>query len=578
MPGHSGKVEVAPGASFGMPVYADTRPVRIGIDGTLGWQRHDRGDANVWITGVLFNMLPEAAADRICAALSAPDVATAAAEALAAIDGHFAVVAHRGNLTLAAVDPVRSYPLLIAERDAISVIDDRADRLVATAGMGREELDWDQALAVALASFTIGPGSLYRSVVQLTPGTARLLTNGRCSHVLHHHRYEPWKPGDIGDGARAIDAAAQVTETVLRKAADSIGDRPVLVPLSAGRDSRLIAAGLQRAGVRDIRCFAYGLPGNHEAETSRLIAERLGLPWTFVPYGVGRLREVQQSDDYAAFVAASDSLTGVHFPQDFAALRALEAQGVVPRDAVIVNGQSGDFITGNHVPATLFEPSDGTPVAHRRQAVIEALIRKHVKQWAFLATPPALDRIASLLSAEIDAVGGMPDDPAGDHGIYEWCEFQDRQAKYVVNGQRTYDYLGYDWRLPLWDRDYLDFWARVPLRHKKRQVLYADMLEATNWGGVWQDVPVNAKTIRPRWMVPVRWACKAAHAPLGRDRWHSFERRAIDYWTGNLCAAAFIPYRRVLTDRRGAYGSISWHVETYLASKGVPLDALVLDR
>lgn len=578
MPGNSGRLDSVPAGTFGVPAAAEIRPVRIGIDGSPGWRRHDLADGNVWITGVLFNMPPETAADRICRALAAPDVASAVVEALAAIDGHFALVAQRDSLTLAAVDPVRSYPLLVAERESISVIDDRADSLAAAAGLGRDDIDWDQALAIGLTSFTVGGASLYRSVVQLTPGTAMVLTNGRSAKTLRYHRYDPWRPGDIGDGDKAIDAAAQVTETVLRKAADSIGDRPVLVPLSAGRDSRLIAAGLQRAGVRDIRCFAYGLPGNHEAETSRLIAERLGLPWTFVPYGVRRLRDVQRSDDYASFVAASDNLTGVHFPQDFAALRALEAQGILPRDAVVVNGQSGDFITGNHVPPSLFDPAVADPVAHRRQAVIDALIRKHVKQWAFLATPVALDRIGSLLSAEIDAIGGMPDDPSGDHGIYEWCEFQDRQAKYVVNGQRTYDYLGYDWRLPLWDRDYLDFWSRVPLRHKKRQGLYADMLEATNWGGVWQDVPVNAKTIRPRWMIPVRWACKAAHAPLGRDRWHSFERRAIDYWTGNLCAASFIPYRRVLTDRRGAYGSISWHVETYLAGKGIPLDALVMDR
>ena len=41
--------------------------------------------------------------------------------------------------------------------------------------------------------------------------------------------------------------------------------------------------------------------------------------------------------------------------------------------------------------------------------------------------------------------------------VYEILEYENRQCKYVINGQRLYEYFKYEWRLPLWDNLYLDF-------------------------------------------------------------------------------------------------------------------------
>lgn len=422
-----------------------------------------------------------------------------------------------------------------------------------------------------MSGFTIGDDTLYRGVRQLGPGQFLLATGEAEPRVGRYHRFAPYRP-EPQDRAVLKRALLDLMVASLERVIAAAAGRPIALPLSAGLDSRLIVSGLKQLGYRRLLVFAYGLPGNHEAEASRAIAARLGLPWRFVPFGVRAMRAAFASADYAAYRASADSLTGVHFPQDYLALVELKRAGYLPPDAIIVNGQSGDFITGNHVPDALAIPRADLSADERRQRVIDALIAKHFKQWTALLTAENRARIAARLAREIDAVGGMPTHAAGDHGVYEWCEFQDRQSKYVVNGQRLYEYLGHDWRLPLWDDAWLDFWARAPLEAKVKQNLYREVLMESDWGGVWRDIPVNAKRLRPGWIVPLRLALKALHAPLGPTRWHAFERRFLQFWMDNLASAAHRSYGAVARDRRGAWSGIAYHVEDYLRGKGLGYD------
>jgi len=354
----------------------------------------------------------------------------------------------------------------------------------------------------------------------------------------------------------------------------SLGGRTLIVPLSAGQDSRLIVSAARHLGYDNMRCFTYGRAGNFEAQASKAIAEKLGFPWKFVPATIPKQRRFFSSEAYARYLDFADSGASLPFVQDMAPLMELKQSGYVPDDAVIINGNSGDYISGNHVVPELRQPARGVSDEARWQRVIGALLAKHFKLWQSLATPPNLARIGTLLRESIGRAGGALGEPESDHGLYEYAEFQDRQCKYVVTGQRIYEFLGHEWRLPLWDNAYLRFWESVPLGDKSNQALYTRMLRTTNWGGVWRDIPVNRKTIRPRWIVPFRLIAKALHAPFGSERWHRFERQYFQYWMDATCNAACEPYGKTWRDRRGARHHIAWLAEQYLARHGVDLNDL----
>ena len=533
------------------------------FDIAYDWRRSESGTVTLWFRGHLVGSSPEGLAARFAVA-----GAEGSAAVLAALDGSFSLIVIGLDWAVAAVDRVRAYPLVWACDGDSVLVDHEGARLVDRLGLGPEDVDPDMATAFALSGFTIGDATLYRSVRQVGAGEYLLVRRGEAPVVGRYHRWTPWLPESAEPG-ELVASLSRLHERLIEKLVASASGRPIVVPLSAGLDSRFVASGLSEAGYRNVRCFAYGQPGNREAVASREIARRLGYDWSFVPYGNARVRAEMAKPEHDAYETYADSLTAIPFPQDYVALRAMMREHGIAPDAIVVNGQSGDFITGNHIPAALHEVSRNLAPDARQGRIVAALIAKHFGRWRALRTPDRIATVRALLCRAIDAAGGLPEDPAGDHGVYEACEFVDRQSKYVVNGQRLYEWFGLDWRLPLWDRDYLDFWEKAPLAAKRHQGLYRRVLERDNWGKVWRDIPVNPARVRPGWMAPLRLALRAAHAPLGAARWHRFEKRHLEYWMSPLCSYAPWSYSRISADLRGHTSAVAWHIERYLSEKGL---------
>ncbi len=539
--------------------------VQLEIAGRRGWTQIRHGDVTLWFTGHLHNHAPGSIARYLSAGVPAQPELVAW---LKRLDGHFAFVAECPRWTLAVVDRVRSSPLLVAQTSDGWFLGPDGPKLVRLLGDDQTDVNRDAALTLGMAGYTLGESTLYRRLIQLRPGEYLLAQDGKVERV----RYDTYRSWVVTQTPRPVlrTRLTEVTLGVLRKLIDSAGGRPIVVPLSAGLDSRLIASGLAHLGYRDVRCFAYGQPGNFEVEASRRIAGHLGLAWTFVPFTQARQRHAFASQLYREYLAYSDCCASVPFQQDFLAIRDLSESGWMPPEAVLVNGNSGDFITGGHIPAALHAPGKGDE-SERLERLFQALVAKHFSLWSSLKTSEHIELIRRQLMTEWERVKAVPGSPDVDHGLYEFIEFQERQCKYVITGQRVYEFFGYAWRLPLWDGDYLDFWQSVPLEYKVNQNLYKEMLEHENWGGVWRGWRVH-RYVTPRWTAVLRPVFKPFFALQPRDRWHKFERQYLKYWMDVVCNYAVVPYGKVATDRRGFRNAIAWHVERYLASKGLALD------
>jgi len=138
----------------------------------------------------------------------------------------------------------------------------------------------------------------------------------------------------------------------------------------------------------------------------------------------------------------------------------------------------------------------------------------------------------------------------------------------VMGQQRSYDFIGHEWRLPLWSEDFLNFWERVPLEYKIGQLLYKDAISENNWGGVWKDIDVNNKLIRPNILRFTRFCVKVIMLPFGKKKWHSVERNIFVYWMHPSYARTVTSYLKILFDRRGEKNTSSWTADQFIERNG----------
>jgi asparagine synthase (glutamine-hydrolysing) len=396
--------------------------------------------------------------------------------------GHFACILESANYVLAFVDRVRSYPIVYRTGPGVPQVSNSPYDLDDSQGLVLEETS---CLELETTNYVSGARTLYRDVMQLQPGEAILFCKDgtppvRCKYTSY--LTEELAERTEGELIEEHDAAVSA---IFRRIVDDAAGREIWIPLSAGLDSRLVLAKLKSLGYERLRTFSYGPPGNDDACGASRIARELGVPWTFVAYEGRAVRDYFWSEERRKYWRYASCGVSVPFMVDEVALRQLVASGQMadPAQAIIINGQSGDFISGGHLLGKHLERMDPDQ-RYSLSVIVEGILKKHYAQ-----RPMSDDWKREFSRLVLEKIGADESTYRGQElaKLYEFWEAEERQAKYVVNGQRSYDYIGLQWRLPLWDRELFNFWRAVPYRFKTGQSLYKAYLRATNPCGMFRD-------------------------------------------------------------------------------------------
>lgn len=465
-----------------------------------------------------------------------------------------AAILELDGTTVGITDVVASVPLFLGEAAGCPALATWADAL--NAGP-RDPVALRQ---LGLAGFTLGERCLNTGINSMRPGEVAVLEPGLQPRRSRYARYAAQPDQAIDHRDPAIqDAHNTLLLRLLERMMRNAGNRPIAIPLSAGYDSRAILSGLKVLGAENVITFSYGLPGNHEARGAEKVARHLGYRWTMIPYSHARQQRFFGSDTAARFFAFADRPDAIPFMQDVPALEIALRTGLLQQDAVMVNGQSGDFISGNHIPEALIEG---------QVSLEQAFADKHMGMWSGLKGPRLLAEVRCWLEQEL-----IQDQHLSSPAAFELLEFESRQSKYVVAGQRAYEFFKLDWRLPLWEADYVDFWKSIPVAGKRGRRLFVDALHNANWAGVWGPDWAFPYAAAPGPAKLARMGAKLLCAPLGRTRWKAIDKRLFAWWTDPVSNYAIVPYYRTVTDSRGFRNALAWHVEAYLRRHGIALEA-----
>ncbi len=371
------------------------------------------------------------------------------------LNGEFAFVAETKDIIFCAVDKTRSIPLFYIKTENSFIVSDSAyylrDKI-------NQNLNEEKAAEFMVAGYVTGNETLFDDIKQIRNREFLLYQKNEknlksCCYFkfLHGDYYELPEARllEILDQA-FVNSFSRLVESTIKQ-----GKR-IVVPLSGGLDSRIIVAMLKRLGVNDVICMSYGRKGCREAEISKRVAEALGYEWIFVESTVKKWHEEYNSKEADLFRIWAGNLSSLPHMQDFPAVKELKTQGKIPENSVFVPGHTG---YGCHIPDTTSFDSE---------AYLAASLKKHYNLW------PYGQELEKILKQRISkSISGLEikDNETFANAI-EYFDSNERQAKFITNSVRVYEFFGYEWRIPLWDTELMEFFLRVPVKYRINVYLY----------------------------------------------------------------------------------------------------------
>ena len=385
------------------------------------------------------------------------------------LNGFYALVEQSAGQVRAAVDHIRSRPLFYGLANEQFYLSDAAEWV--RQQVGDREMDPVAREEFQLAGYVTGADTLFPSVKQLQAGECLIARQTDAGPVVETHRYYRFlhqEPADSNEPALR-EELDRVTVRVMRRLIDNANGREIVIPLSGGYDSRLIATMLKRLGYDNVLTFTYGVPGNKESAYSKRVADALGLRWHFVEYSEALWREAWRTAERWEYQKWASGWTSIAHVQDWLAVQKLKQSGMVEAEAIFVPGHSGDFVAGSHIPKEAFERG-----AFDLQDIDEAILRKH-----YSLAPKKLFSISpaqwhTRIRERTERTQCTQPWEFAD-GFEKW-DWQERQAKFICNSVRVYEFYGYDWWMPLWDLEFMRFWEGVPLRLRKGREWYLEQV------------------------------------------------------------------------------------------------------
>ena len=413
---------------------------------------------------------------------------------LAAAPGPICLVLEEDDRLVAGVDRLRSFPLFYAVLGPDLFLGD--DARWVRSRIGATPPDEVRVLEALLSGFVAGHDTLDPGVSQLGAGE---ILRAECRGGRVTTSIEIWdrwfsprsdrRHGTPGGERESVAELDSRLEQVANRLVDGAAGRLVVIPLTGGYDSRLVAMLLKEAGYDRVLCVGSRAPSHWEVVIGREVASRLGFEWVHLGGEPRDWPGWYRSEERVRFAREADGLCHVPPLLEWPALVGLRDRGVDPRDSWIVAGHFGAFVAGSATPGRFEYRRSGDPL---RSALEYLLHRRYVLN----ALPPRRSALRASVEARVLASlrAAAASTPSVEEAVdrWEWREYQTKRAGTVV---RLYEHFGFEWVFPLAAPELVHFWRGASNRERAGNDLYHRAVDRR--GRAWNLPPANPGS-RPR--------------------------------------------------------------------------------
>lgn len=374
---------------------------------------------------------------------------------VSSLNGFFSVIVELEYSVFCATDIVNSTPIFYCYNDELIVGDNYSYFISNLSGFD------DAAVEQYLASgYVYGESTLLIGVKQLLPGSILFVDlKEKRIGVESYYEYLPDSSVDSSQlGLNRVDSLHQVHLKVFKRLVNTLDDRLVILPLSGGYDSRLILEMLKNFNYSNVLCVTWGDKGDWQVSIARDVAQKLGFDWVLIEHKFEEWKEWYDDGGFVSQLSFCGALGSIPYVQENVLIKRLEKDGLLTKDAIFLSGNSGDFIEGEHIPLCEIQDCNKNDVLNR-------LIYKHLRLNCLISK----EKIISYLADEIDDFVSRGYEPGL---FFEYWEWKERQSKFVTGCIKPFEENGYEWRMPFWEREIVDFWKNTPISVKQGRLLF----------------------------------------------------------------------------------------------------------
>lgn len=387
------------------------------------------------------------------------------------LNGFFSVIIETDKYLFAAVDHIRSIPLFWSKNQNNFYITDSLN----------ETNIYDKLISKRVENqlrttlFTFGQNTIFEGIFQIGAGEYLYLENDEVK-ICEYYTFNISMDNSIKDNSMYFKLLDEAYTNITKRLIVALEGRKAVIPLSGGHDSRIIAYYLKKLGYNRVISYTYGEYGNEESEISKKVAKMLDIPWYFIEYSKKEMRKLF-SNNFHSFALYSGSGTTVPCLQEWRAIESLISRGIIDENCVIIPGHTGDFICGEHLlKEFLYKKYDNSK---KIEYSTKYIMNKHCQLINFNKNSTqkyykSTKKIVNSIVEDYIFNNKYIEIPQ----IYEKFNWKERQAKYICNSVRTYEYYNLKWIMPLWDKEIVDLWMNIPLNMRIDRNLFIDYV---NW-------------------------------------------------------------------------------------------------
>jgi len=375
-------------------------------------------------------------------------------------NGSFSVIIKNEDNIFIAVDKIRTFPLFYTFKNDQFVISD----LCATFLNIDKEIILDKSSLVEFkaSGFVSGKYTLLKEVYQVRAGELLTIVDKKITSRIYY-TYSISKPANLSltENQNQLELLFQESFKRLIK---SLNKRTVVIPLSGGYDSRLIAVLFKSLGYENVICYTYGKKNNPEVNISKTVANKLKYEWHFIEYKKDLLEDLLEDEVFIKYCPFNTNHHTMIFLQEFFAVKFLNENNLIPDNAIFLPGHSGDFLGGSQLI------KNGISEANISIDKINDVIFK--KKYFILPSDNNDKRIINDRIKQSLESYNLTDKKLYSYSIFEDWDFKEKIAKVIFNSSNVYSFFGYEYRFPFWDNELVDFFKYLPYKQKFLKNLY----------------------------------------------------------------------------------------------------------